>query len=74
MMKNSARQGEEPKSNAPDRSDRVFQKGAFWYFHTRENVQIGPFESHDLALKGANDYVGFAMDASPDRLDALTKE
>jgi len=73
-MKSSVRQGETPKGQAPDRSDRVFQKGAFWYFHTRENVQIGPFESHELALKGANDYVGFAMDASPDLLDSLTKE
>lgn len=73
-MKGSVRQGEEPRGAAPDRSDRVFQKGAFWYFHTRENVQIGPFDNHDLALKGANDYVGFAMDASPDLLDSLTKE
>lgn len=73
-MSKPVREGEEPKGKAPDRSDRVFQKGAFWYFHTRENVQIGPFESHDLALKGANDYVGFAIDATPDLLDNLTKE
>jgi hypothetical protein len=73
-MKSSVRQGEEAEGKATDRSDRVFQKGTFWYFHTRENVQIGPFESHELALKGANDYVGFAMDATPDLLDTLTKE
>ncbi len=72
-MGDAVRKGEEPKKGVPDRSDRVFQKGAYWYFHTRENVQIGPFDSYDLALKGANDYVGFAMDADPALLETLAK-
>lgn len=72
-MKNTTRQGEPAQGAIPDRSDRVFQRGDYWYFHTRENVQIGPFNNHELALKGANDYVGFAMDATPDLLESLTK-
>lgn len=73
-MRDKTRQGEQVQGAVPDRSDRVFQRGEFWYFHTRENVQIGPFDSHELALKGANDYVGFAMDATPDLLESLTRE
>ena len=56
-------------ATVPDRADRVFQKGEHWYFHTRENVQIGPFDNKELAIRGANDYVGFALDADPARLD-----
>lgn len=63
-MSKAPRKEEGAGQQIPDRSDRVFQRGAFWYFHTRENVQIGPFTSQELALKGVNDYVGFAMDAS----------
>lgn len=57
----------------PDRSDRVFQKDEFWYFHTREGVKIGPFSSKELAIRGADDYVGFAIDADPKLLDSLSK-
>jgi len=67
------RKGESVAAGIPDRSDRVFQKGLFWYFHTRESVQIGPFDSRELALNGANNYVGFAMDADPALLDSLSR-
>lgn len=72
-MTTPPRKGETPSGQVPDRSDRVFQKDGYWYFHTREGVQIGPFDSHELALKGANDYVGFAIDADPAVLDSLSE-
>lgn len=58
---------------AIDRSDRVFQQGEYWYFRTREDVKIGPFDSRDIAIKGVNDYVGFAIDADPETLNSLAK-
>lgn len=57
----------------PDRSDRLFQKNGFWYFHTREGVKIGPFNSKELAIRGAHDYGDFAEDADPGLLDSLSK-
>jgi len=71
VMGGQIRKGEE--TPCPDRSDRVCQKGAYWYFHTREDVMIGPFDSKDLATKGVNDYVGFAMDADSALLGSLAK-
>lgn len=56
------------------RSDRVFRKGDYWYFHTREGVQVGPFSSQELAEKGAGDYIGFAQDADPKLLDSLSNK
>ena len=62
MADNTPREGE-IKGDAPDRSDRVFERDGQWYFYTREDVQVGPFKSKELALKGTHDYVGFAQDA-----------
>jgi hypothetical protein len=70
-MSQDIRRGEDKVFS--DRSDRVCQKGAYWYFHTREEVMIGPFDSKELAIKGANDYVGFAIDADPDVLKTLAQ-
>jgi len=65
------RKGEE--TSVPNRTDRVFQKGNYWYFHTREDVRIGPFDSRELAEKGSNDYVGFAVAADPVVLNSLSR-
>ena len=70
-MSDMLRKGELASSS--DRSDRVFKKGGFWYFRTREDVQIGPFDSQELAEKGAGDYAGFAVAADPSLLDNLAK-
>lgn len=40
---NVARQHEPPKTWF--RSDRVFLSDGQWYFHTREGVDVGPYES-----------------------------
>jgi len=67
---NGPRAGED--GSLPARTQRVFEKGGYWYFHTREGVQVGPFDSEELAAKGAGDYVGFAVDADPDVLKKLS--
>ncbi len=72
MMMNmgSRRKGE--AGSAPERKERVFQKGNYWYFCTREGVDVGPFDSESLAIKGASDYVGFAVNADPSVLNSLS--
>ena len=40
---NAARQNESPKTWF--RSDRVFLSDDKWYFHTREGVDVGPYDS-----------------------------
>jgi len=55
------RQGE--KSLEVDRSDRVFQKGDYWYYKTREKVSIGPFDDYSAAEKGVNDFIEFICQA-----------
>lgn len=57
----SATQCEQPRSGeaqAPKfRSNRVFRSNGQWYFHTREGVDIGPFET----LGEANNEVGLLV-------------
>ena len=40
---NAARQDEKPRTWF--RSDRVFLSDQQWFFHTREGVDVGPYES-----------------------------
>ncbi len=46
-----------------DRSDRIFQKGDYWYYKTREKVSIGPFDNYSAAEKGVNDFIEFICQA-----------
>lgn len=62
------RQGE--GGPAPARSSRTFLKADGWYFKTREQVDIGPFATQDLAEAGVRDYAGFSMDADRIKADA----
>jgi hypothetical protein len=70
-MSNSTRKGE--VGYLPERTERIFQKGIYWYFRTREDVIIGPFDSRELACKGSSDYVEFAVNADPHILGSLAK-
>ena len=39
----AARQNERPKLRF--RSERIFNADELWYFHTREGVDVGPYQS-----------------------------
>jgi hypothetical protein len=43
MPMNAARENERPKTWF--RSDRVFLSDGNWFFHTREGVDVGPYET-----------------------------
>jgi len=41
------------------RQSRFFKKDDFWYFSTREGIDIGPFDSDQEASEGASAYLDF---------------
>lgn len=51
--------------NHPTRSKRVFQSGNYWYYTTREDIEIGPFDSASEAETGVRDFVDFILHAEP---------
>ncbi|MCW8195417.1 hypothetical protein F6455_11520 [Proteobacteria bacterium 005FR1] len=59
----SNRTGEQ--GNVPARTDRYFTSNDYWYYTTREGVDIGPFDSLEDAMRGANEFVDFIGGAEP---------
>lgn len=56
------------------RSLRFFQRDGYWYYATREGVDIGPFDSVDDAESGCREYIHFVTSGqvkNPERLMAL---
>lgn len=43
----------------PSRSDRIFEKNAYFYYRTREGIDIGPFDSMRDAERGVRDFIDF---------------
>ena len=42
----------------PSRKLRIFKKeDGYFYYRTREGMNIGPFDSEEQALKSVNDYI-----------------
>lgn len=59
----SNRTGEQ--GNVPQRTDRFFSNNDYWYYTTREGVDIGPFDSLQDAATGANEFIDFICGAEP---------
>jgi hypothetical protein len=55
----------------PERSGRFHQKEGYWYYSTREGVDIGPFDSRMDAEVGVNEFVDFICASEPRILAAL---
>ncbi len=53
------------QGNVPDREDRFFTSKDYWYYTTREGVDIGPFDSLDDAMHGAAEFIDFISNADP---------
>jgi hypothetical protein len=56
-MTKLSRKGEQ--GTAPVRSLRYLQKDGYWYYTTREGVDIGPFDSLDDAEMGVAEFIDF---------------
>ncbi|RMA80264.1 DUF6316 family protein [Umboniibacter marinipuniceus] len=39
---------------------RFYTENEFWFFRTRESVNIGPFDTIEAARAGLNEYLSFA--------------
>ncbi|VUD59555.1 hypothetical protein TDB9533_02707 [Thalassocella blandensis] len=57
--------------NLPIRSQRFFKKGDYWYYNTREGVDIGPFDSLNEAETGASEFIDFILHADPHVIQTL---
>jgi len=57
------RTGEQGK--LPERNDRYCMKDEYWYYTTREGVDIGPFDTLDDATVGANEFIDFICAVEP---------
>lgn len=59
------------KGRVPDRNGRFLQKGEYWYYTTREGVDIGPFDSRADAEVGVGEFIDFICASEPKILAAL---
>ncbi len=57
----------------PARSSRFFQQEEYWYFRTREGLDIGPFDTQADAEDGVNGFIGFLKQAKADVVTRITK-
>jgi len=59
------------QGDIPERSGRFIQKEDYWYYTTREGVDIGPFDSRDDAETGVGEFIDFVCAAEPKILEIL---
>jgi chromatin remodeling complex protein RSC6 len=69
-IKLQARKNE--KINVPARTDRLFEQENYWYFRTREGMDIGPFDTRGEASVGAKSFVGFLEGSQPEIVSRVT--
>lgn len=55
----------------PSRSGRFLQKDNYWYYTTREGVDIGPFDSREDAEVGVGEFIDFICASEPKVADIL---
>jgi hypothetical protein len=63
------RSGEE--GSVPNRNGRFLQKESYWYYSTREGVDIGPFDSRPDAEVGVGEFIDFICASEPKIADIL---
>jgi len=57
----------------PVRSERLFLQHNYWYFRTREGIEIGPFDNTKEANDGINGFMDFVSTAEPDVVERITE-
>lgn len=53
------------KGSTPPRKGRFIQKDGYWYYTTREGVDIGPFDSCEDAEAGVGEFIDFIQASEP---------
>ncbi|MBK8188390.1 MAG: hypothetical protein IPK77_14680 [Cellvibrio sp.] len=59
------------QGNTPNRNSRFIKKGSYWYYTTREGVDIGPFDNQKDAELGATEFIEFLCESEPKVTDLL---
>jgi hypothetical protein len=62
-MTEQPRDGEQ--GHVPERSGRFLKKAGYWYYHTREGVDIGPFDTRHDAEVGVGEFIDFICASAP---------
>lgn len=57
----------------PIRSERLFLLDNYWYFRTREGMQIGPFDSSQEATEGINGFIDFLNNSEEQIIEKVSK-
>ena len=60
-------------SEVPVRCTRFFEKEGYWYYSTREGVDIGPFDTLHEAERGVSDFIDFIVHAEPEIVASLER-
>lgn len=60
-------------NNTPTRTSRYFKVDDYWYYSTREGIDIGPFDTAQEAESGISDFIDFIIHAEPQVVDSLNK-
>lgn len=57
----------------PERTRRFFNNEGYWYYATREGIDIGPFDSLSEAEEGLSAYIDFMLHAEPEVVSNIHK-
>lgn len=59
------------QGTVPTRHGRYLQKEGYWYYSTREGVDIGPFDNREDAENGVGEFIDFIQASEPKVSDVL---
>ena len=57
----------------PNRHNRLFEDNGYWYYKTREGVNIGPFDTSGEAELGVSEFIDFILHAEPSIVETLER-
>jgi hypothetical protein len=61
------------KDAPPTRNSRFYKRDGYFYYATREGIDIGPFDSMQEAQTGASAFIDFVLHAEPHELQCLIR-
>ena len=56
----------------PVRTDRLFREQGYWYYSTREGMNIGPFDQKTDAEQGAAEFIEYVSSTEPEIISRIT--
>lgn len=59
------------KGPKPDRKTRFTQRNGYWYYSTREGMDIGPFDNLHEAQSGVSAFIDFILHAEPEVKESI---